>query len=64
MKLRISMHIKYKATLKEICLAELKKIVHLLQDNEITESSINALKDSKTRELPGAPPRPGPHQGP
>ena len=64
MKLRISMHIKYKSTLKEIVLAELKqcygsKIVHLLQDNEITKNSPKALKDAKTWELQGAD-----HQGP
>ena len=65
MKLRISMPIKYKSTPKEIVLAKLKqcygsKIVHRLQDNEI---SPKALKDVKTWELPGAPP-PGSHQGP
>ena len=53
MKLRISMPIKYKSTLKEIVLAKLKqchgsKIVHLLQDNEITKNSSKALKDAKT----------------
>ena len=45
MKLCISMPIKYISTLKEIVLATLKqcygsKIVHLLQDNEITENSV------------------------
>ena len=53
MKLRIPMPIKYKSTLKEIVLAKLKqcygsKIVHLLQDNEITKNSPKALKDAKT----------------
>ena len=53
MKLRISTPIKYKSTLKEIVLAKLKecygsKIVHLLQDNEITKNSPKALKDTKT----------------
>ena len=52
------MLIKYKSTPKEIALAKLKqyygsKIVHLLQDNEITESSPKALKDAKTWELGG-----------
>ena len=54
------MPIKYKSTLKEIVLAKLKqcygsKIVHLLQDNEITKNSPEALKDAKTWELKGAP---------
>ena len=43
------------------------KIVHLLQDNEIKESSPKALKDAKTWELPGAPPldpTKGPKAGP
>ena len=62
------MPIKYKSTLKEIVLAKLKqccgsKIVHLLQDNEITKNSPKALKDAKTWELQGAEP-PEPHQGP
>ena len=63
------MPIKYKSIPKEIVLTKLKqcygsqKLVHLLQDNEITESSPKALKAAKTWELPGAPP-PGPHQGP
>ena len=71
------MPIKYKSTPKEIVLAKLKQcygskiVVHLLQDNEITESSPKALEDAKTWELPGAPPpwappgalsqAPGPH---
>ena len=43
MKLRILMPIKYISTLKEIVLAKLKqcygsKIVHLLQDNEVTKN--------------------------
>ena len=47
------MSFKYKSTQKEIVLAKLKqyygsKIVHLFQDNEITESSLKALKDAKT----------------
>ena len=55
------MPIKYKSTPKEIVLAKIKqfyglKIVHLLQDNEVTESFPKALKDAKTWELPGAPP--------
>ena len=49
MKLRILMTIKYKFTQKDIVLAKLKqycgsKIIHLLQGNEITESSPMALK--------------------
>ena len=62
MKLGISMPIKYKSTQKEIVLAKLKQcygskiVVHLLQDNEITESSPKALKNAKTWELSGAPP--------
>ena len=53
MKLPISMPIKYKFTLKEIVLAKLthcygSKVVHLLQDNEITKNSPKALKDAKT----------------
>ena len=53
MKLRILMPIKYKFTQKEIILIKLtqyygSKIVHLLQDNEITKSSPQALKDAKT----------------
>ena len=68
MKLRISMPIKYKSILKEIVLAKLKqcygsKIVHLLQDNEITKNSPEALKDANTWELQGVLP-PEPHQGP
>ena len=69
MKLGISMPIKYKSTQKEIVLAKLnqcygsKIVVHLLQDNEITESSPEALEDAKTWELSGAPP-PGSHQEP
>ena len=60
MKLRISMPIKYKIILKEIVLAKFKKIVHLLQDNEITESSPKALKDAKTlRQAPGPHPLSG-----
>ena len=68
MKLGISMPIKYKSTQKEIVLAKLKQcygskiVVHLLQDNEITESSPKALKDAKTWGLSGATP-PGSHQG-
>ena len=47
------MHIKYKSTQKEIILVKLKqyygsKTVHLLQDNEIMDSSPKALKDAKT----------------
>ena len=62
------MPIKYKSTLEEIVLAKLKqccgsKIVHLLQDNEITKNSPKALKDAKTWELQGVP-LPEPHQGP
>ena len=61
MKLHILTPIKYKSTQKEIVLAKLKqyyglKIVHLLQDNEITESSQKALKDAQTWELPGPHP--------
>ena len=68
------MPIKYKSTLKEIVLAKLKqcygsKIVHLLQDNEITKNSQKALNDAKTCELQGlrTPPgalrqAPGPHK--
>ena len=55
MKLCIVMHIKYKSTPKETILvkqkqyyAMVKKVVHLLQDNEVTESSSKALKDAKT----------------
>ena len=55
------MPIKYKSTQKEIVMAKLKqyygsKIVHLLQDNEIMESSPKALKDAKTSKLLRAPP--------
>ena len=61
MKLHILMPIKYKSTQKEMVLAKLKqyyglRIVNLLQDNEITESSPKALKDAKTWELQGVPP--------
>ena len=61
------MPIRYKSTLKEIVLAKLKqcfgpKIVHLLQDNEITKNSQKALKDAKTWEVQAPPPEP--HQGP
>ena len=54
MNLGISMPIKYKSTQKEIVLAKLKQcygskiVVHLLQDNEITESCPKALIDAKT----------------
>ena len=66
MKLRILIPIKYKSTQKKD-LAKLKqcygsKIVHLLQDNEITESSPKVLKDAKTWELPGLRPL-DPRQG-
>ena len=61
MKLRILISIKYKSTQRRIWPHESnimvqKYIVHLFQDNEITESSPKAVKDAKTWELPGAPP--------
>ena len=68
MKLRISMPIKYKSTLKEIVLAKLKqchgsKIVHLLQDNEITKNSPKALKMLKSESFRGLRPL-NPTRGP
>ena len=53
MKLRILMPIKYKSRAKKDRFGQTKaivcfKIVHLLQDNEITESFPKALKDAKT----------------
>ena len=57
------MPIKYKSTLKEIVLAKLKqcygsRIVHLLQDNEITKNSPKALKDAKPESFRGLRPHP------
>ena len=50
MKLRILIPIKYhpKKDLAKLKQYYCSKIVHLLQDNEITKSSPKALKDAKT----------------
>ena len=66
MKLHIWMPININSLKKRSVLAKPKqyyssKIVYLLQDNEIIESSPKALKDAETWELPGAlSPRPLP----
>ena len=49
------MSIKYKSTQKRDSFGQTKAITHLLQDNEITESSPKALKDAKTWELTRGP---------